>query len=286
MRAEARSKRGLGFSVLILGGLVATLASVAVLLPPPDRAEAECTADICVPMQFVTDQNGTYLLIITPFMVEATLPPALHDCVWDVEAQFGDGSPAEEYTFDATKSFSASHQFSEPGVYLVVVHARNGVQADTLEPCPSIQIDATVIYPEPPLPPPPPPDPPPDPPDPPAPGPVGSPGPTSSPAAVDAPLGSTDSGASEQAGAYWRDCGRVLAHALGCAKAARVARRARSILSRARKGRFAAPPAFRVLGFSCRVRHDAALPLACRRGERRLLAPLGSPEVAGRPRRG
>lgn len=244
-------------------------ASLAGAVGSPERAEAACAAEVCTEMDFVTDRDGLYVLVITPFMLEFMLPEELRDCVWDVEATFSDGSPPEQHVFDAAKPFSAAHQFPEPGTYLVTVLATNGIQADNGEPCPSIQIDATVLYPEPPPPPPPPPDPAPDPE-----GPPETIGPTTSPPdALLQPAAGAPS-ASPQAASYWRRCGALLVHSIGCRRAARVVGAARSLLSRARRGRFAGPPSFEVLGFDCRVRRHAGRPLSCRRPGRRVLAPL------------
>jgi hypothetical protein len=254
----------------LLAGAAVLAASVLLLtaLLPTERAEGACTAEICMKLDYVTNQEGLYVLVITPLMLEFVLPEELRDCVWDVESQFSDGSPPEHYVFDAAKSFSAAHRFPERGTYLVTVHATNGIQADNGEPCPTIQIDATVLYPDPPPPPPPPPPVEPRAPpagDPPAP-------PPQSPATRLA--GDGDDAPQGPASSYWRNCGAIQAHAVSCKRARRVVRAARTTLSRARSERLAEGATFRATGFSCRLRQSGPKPLACRLGKRRVRAPL------------
>jgi len=261
-------RRGRGpLPLLVRGALLAVVAAIA-LWPGAERAEAACEADVCLSMEFQTNQEGVYYLVITPFMTEALLPEPLRDCVWEVEATYSDGSPPEHHVFDAASSFSASHQFAERGEHAVVVLATNGVQADNGEPCPSIQIDARVIFPEPPPPPPPPP-PEGEPPDPPVEGP-GSQPPSQPSGAVPAPPAPVPT--SSTASGRWLRCGGILTRDVACARAAAVARAARSLLSR--MGSRPRGRAFRVRGFDCRVRRGAGRPLRCSRAGRLILAPL------------
>jgi hypothetical protein len=253
----------------LLAALSVLLTAFAVLSSPtPTAAACPEEFDLCG----TTNKQGTYFLQIPSFSFLSQIPgyeelAALEDCVWEVEVDFGDGSPNETYTFDASIGLSGSHTFPAPGTYIVHVQAREGVHAGSGEACPDFDQTAAITYPEPP--PPPPLEPPgEDPPETPAepsggttPPPSGGAGPEPGPA-------------QPALRPRWRRCGgEVLAKDVGCRKARKVIRRASKLLGRL-------PAAFggwlpeRAAGFRCRLRHTPTAELACRHGGRRIIAPL------------
>jgi hypothetical protein len=242
---------------LLLGAALAlTVAALAAWSPA--RAEA-CTVDYCTSVK--TNASGTYVLNI-PANTLGLFYSQLDGCVWEVEAQFSDGSPSEQYAFDEAEGLIASHTFPEPGVYTVLVLARNGIRAGTEEPCPDLDIEATVTYPEP-TSEPPPEEPPPDP-DPPG----GDPPPAAAPPPAGQPSVAADGLASEESSPYWRHCAAgARAHLVGCRLARRLLRRASATL-----GRRSSNAQTKVAGFRCRLRAQAPR-LICVRGQRRVVGP-------------
>jgi hypothetical protein len=239
---------------------------VALLTPAPSAAACPEDVDLCG----TTNKQGTYFLQIPPFSFLSKIPgyeelAALEDCVWEVEVDFGDGSPNETYTFDAAIGLSGSHTFPEPGTYIVRVQAREGVHAGSGQPCPDFERTAAITYPEPPPAPEPPPEPPPDPP--------GADPPQSSPATSGNGGIVLDSRPASSL-PHWRRCtGEVLTRGVGCRKARRVIRRATKAVERLSAAFGGWLPA-RAAGFRCRLRHTPTAELACRRGARRVIAPL------------
>jgi hypothetical protein len=251
-------------SIAALSALLACFAALS--SPAPSAAACPEGVDLCG----TTNKQGTYFLQIPPFSFLSKIPgyewlAPLEDCVWEVEVEFGDGSPNETYTFDAAIGLSGSHTFPEPGTYIVQVYAREGVHADSGEPCPDFDQTAAITFPEPP----------PPPPEPPAPEPPG--GDPESPAEPSGTGDEPGSGLPPPASgprSSWRRCaGEVLTRGVGCRKAKRVIRRATKAVERL-------PAAFggwlpaRAAGFRCRLRHTPTAELACRRGARRILAPI------------
>jgi hypothetical protein len=252
-----RRWRRLAIPVLVLG----LIAAPAIVSPAERAAAAECPADYCLELK--TNANGIYVLTI-PAEGIALMPggSALADCIWQVEAQFSDGSEPETYVFDATKEFKSSHKFPEPGVYYVDIYATEGVHGDGPSECPDRHIQAKVTYPEPP--------PPKEEPEPEEPGAQLPPG---SPASPASPLSSSTapSSAGSHEAPYWRACGTgVRAHRVTCRKARQVIREARDFLARARLKQGAS---FKAAGFNCRLRRGS---LSCRRGPQSVLAPTAA----------
>lgn len=234
-------------------------------MAPSASADEPCpTPPLCVE----TDADGVYRLSVPPLSLVAYAYPEikpLEDCFWEVvEVDFGDGSPDEIYSWDATQGLSGSHAFPAPGTYTVHVNATQGHHVNSGEPCPDFPLTATVTYPIPPDPPPktdPPKDPPFVPtdqggtePDPIPPADHSIPNPWSQPLPVD------------EAGPYWRRCRAVRTHLVSCRNGRRLARVAGSKLDR--------PGSTQVGGFECRLSLGSAWPLVCRRGEQRVIAPL------------
>src|SRR5262249_16485847 len=104
IEVQSGQGRGRGLRRIAAGSALILAAMTLSLTPAESAGAAECPADYCT--ERVTNSEGFYLLAIPAYGI--TFVPggaALADCKWEVEAQFSDGSPAEHYTFDATKSF-------------------------------------------------------------------------------------------------------------------------------------------------------------------------------------
>jgi hypothetical protein len=236
--------------VLVLGAMAVGAAFV-----PAGASAAECPADRC--FEFTTNARGIYVLSIPAGGIAFLGGAELGDCKWQVKVEFSDGSPPEELEFDAAKAFVSSHQFPAPGVYLVDIHATEGVHEADQAKCPDLYIQAKVTYPTPP---------PPKEEEKPAPeGPgVQAPGGGSVPAATQTP---SDATPQTDPDPYWQACGSgVRAHLVPCSRAKRVIRAARSLLARARLEKGAT---FTAARFSCRLRANGGV--ACRRGRQRVL---------------
>jgi hypothetical protein len=245
-----------------IAATLAVLGAAALSAPSAGAAEPCPTPPLCVE----TDENGTYVLHVPPLSLVALLYPQvapLQDCYWEVvEVDFGDGTAGEIYEWDATKELTGSHTFPEPGTYTVQIDATQGHHVSSGEPCPDFPITAYVTFPEPP-----PVEPPSGPPPGEPPGEGGAPGPSQGSTTPQAPgqLLGPDPPAAEPT-AYWRRCGgRVLAHGVACRKARKVAGRA--------PGKLVGRKSARVAGFSCALQPALPLPIACRRGADRILAP-------------
>jgi hypothetical protein len=230
----------------------ALVAALFVFGLPSQAGAAECHADICRDVE--TTPDGLYVLIV---------PILRTDCVWNVEVDFGDGTGAE-YLFEGEKGLIGSHLFPEPGVYIVKIDSGAGTSATDQE-CIELTIEATVTYPEPVEPP----DEPPKEEPPPAGG-----GTTPAPATVAADSQVPDAGSppgtkpTSERVAFWRHCrASVLTHLVACGKGRRVARAASEKLKQ--------PGSARVSGFSCRLPRGGVQPIACARGEQRVLVPAG-----------
>lgn len=240
---------------LLLASLLGVLA-----LAGPARADAACEADYCTAA--ITDANGRYKLTIGPHSVGFFFP-ALAGCTWDIEAQYGDGSPPGDYVFSDADGLEAEHIYPDPGVYTFHAYATNGVHDGTAEECPDLHIEATVVHPDPP---------PPKEPDPeePVKQPAGGSGGGNLPIVVVPVAPMAPSPAIDR---FWRDCnGGVLAHRVPCPRARRVVRAARSLLTRARSSeRLAEGAVFKAAGFSCRLRKDTDGSVSCWHGRQRVL---------------
>jgi hypothetical protein len=246
-----RGRRWLGVPVLLLA-----LTAAMMIAAPAERAgAAECPADYCT--ERTTDANGNYFLTI-PAGGISLIPggAALADCKWQVEVQFSDGSEPEELVFDATKEFKSSHQFPEPGLYLVDIYATKGVHSGGSSECPDLHIQAKVTYPEPP--------PPKETEEP----PQGGPG-AQAPGGGAAAAAGTAAAPSPPPAPYWQACGGGMrAHLLTCRKARAVLAAARDLLSRAG---LAHGGTFKAAGFSCSRRGGSSGAISCRRGRQRVL---------------
>jgi hypothetical protein len=244
-----------GRTIAILLALTATAASLA-LLPTAAASAAGCEADYCTTL--ITEPDGRATLKIPGKLVRLVYPQ-LKECTWEVEAQYGDGSPSGSYVFSEAIGLEAEHTYPEPGEYTFNAYATHGMHDGTSEPCPDVHIEATVIYPKPP----PPPE---EKEEPEAEGPgVLSPG-GGSPAAAAQPLAPA-SVPTPQPIPYWRACsGGVRAHLVTCHRAKQVITAARKHLAMAGLERGAT---FMAAGFSCRLRGGGKL--ACRRGKQRVL---------------
>lgn len=240
--------------VLLLGVLA---------LGGPARADAACEADYCTTA--ITEPDGRYQLNIAADLL-GFFYPDLDGCTWSVEAQYGDGSEPGAYVFNEAEGLEAEHTYPEPGVYTFHAYATEGLHDGTSEACPDLQIDATVVYPDPTQP-----EEPeePQPEEPVKPQPGGSaPG-----GQLPAPAPAGQAPASPAIVRFWRECGNgIRAHSLPCPRARRVIGTARSILTRVRSAeRLADGAVFPAAGFSCRLRGDDAGSVSCRRGRRRAL---------------
>lgn len=234
---------------------VALFAALFALGLPSQAGAAECQADICRDVE--TTPDGVYVLVV----------PILNtDCVWNVDVDFGDGTSAK-YVFEGEKGLIGSHMFPAPGVYIVRIDSGEG-HSPTDQECLELTIEATVTYPEPV-------EPPSEPPkgEPPAGAPPGGgTAPGQEPVAADGQApdasGAPGTKAASEPVAYWRHCrASVLTHLVACGKGRRVARAALERLKR--------PGSARVSGFSCRLPQGAVQPIACARGEQRVLVPAG-----------
>ncbi|HEY7255837.1 MAG TPA: hypothetical protein VH476_04060 [Solirubrobacterales bacterium] len=227
-------------------------------LPRPDRASAACTPAAAFCLDANTNASGFYGLFIPANYIQSQEGGApLDNCTWQVEADYGDGSPPGKYVFEEDKLFTAGHTFPEPGVYDVVINATEGQHIDE-SPCPDLLIEATITYPEPP---------PQEEAEEAAPGGPGAeaPGGGGGAPAAPPPAGTPPPAPPHQP--YWSGCGGgVRAHLIACRKAKRVIRSARAFLSRARLEQGAS---FRAAGFTCRLRGNGDV--ACRRGRQRVL---------------
>lgn len=267
VRTVKRVSSGKAISATVLSLLVA-----AAVLAPSAGATKPCPAGY-----YCTDSNGKYVLSVpaltyNPFLAEYA------DCVWKVHVDFGDGT-SEEYVFDASVGLTGEHVFPTRGItYTVEIQLREGVHYKTGEPCPDYGLSPLVRYrtaaeeaDDPPA------EPPEEPPEPPAEQGGATPGPN--PPAPDGgsatnPL--TPGPAPERTG-YWKRCrGAVFAHHVGCRKARRVARAAAEKLVR--------PGTAGARGFACRLRRGPLPSIVCKRGERRVLAPLGGGPAGQRVR--
>jgi hypothetical protein len=242
----------------ILAGTLAALLAL-LMLTAPSRSAAACpTEPFCV----TTDANGTYVLNVPPASVIAFYKPefaALEDCVWQVAVDFGDGSPNGAYEWVASTGLTGSHTFPAPGVYTVHIDATGGIHSESGEPCPDLQIVATVTYPEPASPPV---APPPEGPSggSPSGGPHGGSGPAIFPNVAAAPAGAV-------APTFWRRCRRgVVTHRVACRRGLAIVQLARTRLPGAGTARAA--------GFACQLRSGSPRPVHCRRGARLVFAPL------------
>jgi hypothetical protein len=210
-----------------------------------------------------TNDKGLYTFEIPAHFIgsQPWLYEQLKGCVWDVTADFGDGSPLWVGTFDTELGIKASHQYPSYGAYHATIDATNGKKPNEA-PCESVHIEVTVTWKEPA-----PPEEPPSEPPPPTEETGGGAGPTGG--------GPTGGGAggeeTREPGpaliVYWSECGRgVYVHGVGCRKAGKVVAKARP--------RFAAGlRSARVAGFACSFRPKALRRISCRRGSRRILAP-------------
>jgi hypothetical protein len=263
--------RSEGFSARRRRALLAAalLTIVAALLASPgvSRADEKCADGNEYTFCKTTEKNGTYTLIVPKGDLLALLEPAFapyKDCTWSVLADFGDETTGD-YVWDAEIGLTASHKFPAPGSYIVTVDATEGTHNQSGEPCPDLHLTAYVTYPEPVE------EPPEEEPE--EPGEEGPPleenpgggGPTQSAGAQDAP---GQLAAGTRSSPYWSRCGRgILAHRVRCRRARAVMREARPSLAQG------LPAPVHVLGFSCHLRPNAKRTIACRRGERRILAP-------------
>jgi hypothetical protein len=237
---------------------LAAIAASLALIGAAGASAAECPADYCT--ERTTMPNGIFELKIPPKYI-AFIPiegsSELVDCTWQVRVDFGDGSEPEKLEFDASKEFSASHQFPEPGVYYVEIYAEEGIHAGNKTECPDEHIQAKVTYPEPP---------PKETEEP------GTEGPGTQPpggggGAVAAATPPPAAAPTPAPGPPWRACGGgIRAHLVACRRAKRVIRAARAFLSRAKLEQGAS---FQAAGFSCRLRGNGNL--SCRRGRQRVL---------------
>jgi hypothetical protein len=239
--------------------LAALITGFMALSAAPRASAAGCEADHCTisGMIVVTEPDGRATLKIPGKLVRIAYP-ALKECTWEVEAQYGDGSPPGSYVFSEAAGLEAEHTYPEPGTYTFNAYATNGMHDGTSEPCPDVHIEATVIYS----------DSTPEEPEghepegvkPPPSGGAGSPAVTLPPLIIP-PL------RSPKPVPFWKACGGgVRAHLVGCDKAKRVIHSARELLSRSRPEQGAT---FRAAGFSCRVRNGGTL--SCRHGAQRVL---------------
>jgi hypothetical protein len=247
-----RSPRWRAVAILLL--LAALAAGLALISPPPASA-AECEADYCTTV--FTEPDGRATLTIPGGLVRFAYP-ALKECTWEVEAQYGDGSPSGSYVFSEAIGLEAEHTYPQPGVYVFNAYAAQGMHDGTSEPCPDVRIEATVVYPDSTPPPEETEEPGPEGPGVQAPGGEVAAAPTQPPAGAASPT---------PLPTYWRACGGgVRAHLAGCRRAKEVIRAAKGLLSQARLEQGAT---LRAAGFSCRLRGDGDL--ACRRGKQRVL---------------
>jgi hypothetical protein len=206
----------------------------------------------------ITEPDGRATLKIPGKLVRFAYPQ-LKECTWEVEAEYGDGSPNGSYVFSEAIGLEAEHTYPEPGVYTFDAYATHGEHDGTSEPCPDVHVEATVVYPD---------STPPEEPEEPAPeGPgVQAPGGGSSAAAATQPPAAAEPPAT-QPNPYWRACGGgIRVHLVACHRAKQVIRAARDLLSRARLEQGAS---FKAAGFSCRLLGNGDL--ACRRGKQRVL---------------
>jgi hypothetical protein len=219
----------------------------------PKASAAGCEADYCTIV--VTEPDGRATLKIPGKLVRIAYPE-LKECTWEVEAQYGDGSPPGSYVFSEAIGLEAEHTYPEPGTYTFNGYATKGMHDGTSEPCPDVHIEATVIYTDPN----PPEEPEPEGVKPPPSGGGGSPAVTLPPVTFP-PL------ESPKPIPYWKACGGgVRAHQVACRKAKQVVRSARSVLSRTRPEQGAT---FTAAGFSCRLHKGGSI--SCRRGAQRVL---------------
>jgi hypothetical protein len=244
--------------------ILALLASLAILASA-QTAKAACPAEVCFPAFHVqTDANGTYVLEIPAGLI-GTFKPELKGCIWHVKATFDDGSEPEELTFSDEEGLVKSHTFPPYGDYTLLIDATEGHKTNK-ELCPSVHIEVIVTYAEPTPEEPPKEEPPKE--EPPT---GGNPGPQGG-GSSGGGNGSPRSPGAEN-GSAWRRCaGNVLARKVRCRRARQVAGVALAKLLKAGEGAARTDAG----GFSCRVRAQGKRRLACRRGEKRVLAPLKS----------
>jgi hypothetical protein len=250
---------------MVLAALLALVGAVAIL-SLPGRAEAVCETGIFC---YQTDANGN-IKINYSAQVIATVFPEYADCIWDVEVDFGDASPNETFVFKAEEGLHREHTFQDFGEYIVHIKATNGQHSGSGEPCPDLEIIATVTYPPPP--PPPPEEPPTEPPG----------EETTNPPAANSGSGMPTGGSQESgtgdlqqaSGPYWRRCGGNLAHLVSCRRARAVTNAALEKLAHPRTLARLRNGDFPVAGFRCHVRVQAKRQLDCRRGDRRVLSTL------------
>ncbi len=258
--------------------LVGFLAGAGALTSPP-KAEADCSLiNLCIE----TDPGGTAHLNVPPLSQVALFRPEvkpLEDCLWEVvDVNFGDGSPTAVYVWDATKNLTGSHTFPHPGEYKVKILATSGHHLESLavppKACPDLPVEAKVIFPS---------------------GsekpavetPVETPGktpvemPGKSPGSGEgAKKGGSGAGksipaAEEEKGSgpshpiliYKRCPEDIYTHRVPCTKAAKVIAAAIKKLSTRR--------AARITGFRCTLDPSLSRPISCRRGDGRILGPLG-----------
>jgi hypothetical protein len=264
--------------------MLATLPLAAVLAA---ALIAPSTAAACPQGGYCTDSSGTYELVVPPFPTEG-IYGQFHDCVWNVHVEFGDGESAD-YVFEAEKGLSGSHTYPHYGRYTASFTASNGYHKNNPgETCPG-KTESFFVYwqsaqeiaeeealtkaekeakeqKE-----------------------------AEEKAAIEAQKqkereereareraarerfgggtgGSGSEGSSGGGGqtgpVYWRTCrGRIQVHGVGCSKARKVIGRAR------RKNLYEGGPQ-EILGFACHLTGTRPAQISCRRGKRRVLAPL------------
>jgi hypothetical protein len=244
------------------------IVAVLVALGVATVSAPSAGADVPCPVQYCTDSDGEYVLLVPALSPNHPVFGPYADCVWAVEVDFDDGT-AEHYLFDAAVGLTGSHVFPEPGrTYIVQIGLTEGHHGQTTDPCPNLGLSAEVRFrtpaeetgdPDVPPPPPPPPTVPPDP------GELVTPPSAASETATASPP--DEPASAPESGPYWRNCRRgVYTHQVGCRKGRRVARSAVARLSR--------PGNVRAGGFSCRLPRGPLQSIACQgRGEQRILAP-------------
>jgi hypothetical protein len=271
-------RRAFGRVAVLAAAPLAAVLGAGLLMP--------ASAAACPTGAYCTDSTGTYTLTVPPLTGQPFVSEYA-SCEWDLHVDFGDKT-SKDYKFNGEVGLTDSHTFPPYGEYLVQSELSNGHRTDaSTGQCPDYNPPiARVLYQseqeiaeeealtqaekE-----------------------AKEKKKAEEIAALEAkkqkereerearekaakeklgagsggsgPEGST--GETQTVQTFWRSCRRIQVHGVGCAKARKVIGRAR------RKNLFEDGPQ-EILGFTCHLTGTRPAQISCRRGKRRILAPL------------